>query len=186
MTSRADGFRYRGCCFAALVGSAGPHNFKAFTCLFTHRRFSALRNFETKSCFCERERLRPWMNPTSTTERRIDQPQHHNAFLQCRLTESTSIVSKQTHKRNRKPSVQLVVDLFATVLGTLSRSWIGIIVSITVDRADPAATSRVVVRKIDFLLVRWSPTRRSCCTCGPKSEPCEVPLFPINCITEEF
>ena len=87
MTSRADGFRYRGCrgcCVVVLVGSASSHNFKAFTCHRKHRKVSALKDFATKllksTCLCKRERLRLWMNLTGTTEGRIDKDQHHNAF----------------------------------------------------------------------------------------------------------
>ena len=62
--------------------------------------FSALRGFRNRSCSrtracASRERLRPRMNSTRTTERIVGQAQHHNAL--CTVVskkESTSIVSK--------------------------------------------------------------------------------------------
>ena len=81
MTSRADDLRYRDCrnnCFVVLVGSAISHNFKAITCLWTRKWFSAVIGFATMllqvSCLCERERLRPWMDSTGTTERTLTKP----------------------------------------------------------------------------------------------------------------
>ena len=62
---------------------------------------------------CERERLRPWkLQETRREEVPIPRPQR---LLHCRLP----IVSKYSDKRNREPSVPLLVDLLEIVVDPL-------------------------------------------------------------------
>ena len=136
MTSRADGIQYRGCrgcCFAVLVVSASSHNFNSLHLPLDVHKVPCAEGFRNEVApkellLRERERLRPWMNSTRNTERRIDQCPAPQRFLQCRLKESTSIVSKK--KTN---GIESQASRFSSTCSNLlsaqcPRSWIGILV----------------------------------------------------------